>query len=307
MTTEIKPFTQAQLAQISDENLKRALLRRENVEPLEELLAAENERLNHLCQLERKGKIDLGGPVTRKEMQRIFREEIKGRVDECLDTDYMSSPKVEYFSLARTKLGRKILYKYLACAGLTLSAAMITPITIPFSALSFFVVFEKHKEKEAENFGCPAAYYKDTEEAIFQRGIKNKIFQPVAAHEYSHHVQSKALFRTGGYRIFKEGHAMGVEKHIANLLELSNKDPSFAKPIVPDFVIALATVYDWMSKELDFSPDKSLSDLLKYSLSYPNYTCLGTSIFSLAEARHGKGIYRDVLRGDFSSILGARE
>ena len=98
-----------------------------------------------------------------------------------------------------------------------------------------------------------------------------------------------------------EGHARGVQRHIAHLYSEQEDNGAFLYTMTDYTVAELKSPYRWMCKQLGKQPDESL-------LRTPTQTifpfggtihALGDASFYIAEALHGKDVYKQALAGSF--------
>ena len=140
---------------------------------------------------------------------------------------------------------------------------------------------------------------------------------PVIAHEYTHYIQHSKLLDPCYYDIFSEGHARGVERQIAEDHSRKEGNELFLYDILKKTVRELQDAYKWMCERLGKTPKSSLSELHSRDIEYevfnraaifciapqfigePSKHALGNAFFSIYEALYGKGIYGQMIHGEF--------
>jgi hypothetical protein len=120
----------------------------------------------------------------------------------------------------------------------------------------------------------------------------------ILGHEFTHYIQALSGMFSQTTTLFQEGCARGVERQIAELnakrFDPQEYNTSFLRRHIDEIENTLdihRRYQEWFSPSLPHT-----WPFMKHDL--------GNALFYLAEAKHGKRIYADVLRGDFSSILG---
>jgi hypothetical protein len=146
------------------------------------------------------------------------------------------------------------------------------------------------------------------------------LLAPSIGHEYDHHVTETTLEfanmtrenETPTFNIVKEGHARGVERHIAAYYAEKTSQSDFIEPTLRLTLGELSAAYMWLSDKLHIPSNTSALDInnVHYyneiqfvdKLGRPSKHAIGNTLFCLAEAKQGKGIYADFVKGDFDFI-----
>ncbi|MBU4501524.1 MAG: hypothetical protein KKA79_02950 [Nanoarchaeota archaeon] len=128
------------------------------------------------------------------------------------------------------------------------------------------------------------------EMGVVRRRGKAMVFP--LSHEYTHHVQSFAGLPVLNYRILNEGHARGVDRHITNLYAEREDNKAF---IYENSALVLKELKRAYNFTCDFNGIKPKSEFLKdfVDVKISEHT-LGTSLFMVYEALHGKEFYKDI-------------
>src|SRR3989338_9256274 len=208
---------------LKNNNIISLVLDKSNVGKLEHLLAAGSESLTRL----KSGfyPIYKGKRIKNKELSDVFND-VKVCVDSFLDTHGIEPCRCLYNNLYN--LPRNIAYSLMnpsfagkACIGAYFGSLILTQFIkipginlatlLPFLGIPF--MFHFFDSLLAIDLG--SIYYK---KSILLKNGPPFMLIPAIAHEYVHHIQSNMLdLPPQSYCILKEGHARGVERHIAQL------------------------------------------------------------------------------------------
>ncbi|MBN2142075.1 hypothetical protein JW711_01975 [Candidatus Woesearchaeota archaeon] len=122
-----------------------------------------------------------------------------------------------------------------------------------------------------------------------------------ASHEYTHHVQIAYKIQTEYYPIFSEGHARGVERHIAEEYLALEKNEAFLLPPLQRAVSDVKMTYIWFCAVNACEPRRSLLRSISPSdfsnqiffdqYGEPRPHALGNALFMMNEEVSGKKIY----------------
>ncbi len=309
------------LKQINDTALLGALQQQEHILPLEDLLDKEAQRLRRLQALKEDGKLDFGRKLEEDELQELF-PQVCQDVNAFLGVD-CSMPRYGYFSEWKLRpdslatLGLYILGGTSLLAGIKLlssvqeqglddmrlywgywCASVATLTTLFAMRLSW----EFRKNQYDHRFKM----------VTVKKGPRTSLI-PSAGHEYAHHVQDSTFGADGDWNkrtifnrtIFNEGHARGVERHIAEMYREREDNEAFLYDISDTIVGELKSAYRWVCKQLKVPMQQNLlqvpSSRDNYELNHfsrkPSDHAFGNTFFLLQEAQYGKAVYADALKG----------
>jgi hypothetical protein len=146
------------------------------------------------------------------------------------------------------------------------------------------------------------------------------ILADTIGHEYDHYVVHNML-RIGNFemdspnkscKIIKEGHASSVGSHVATNYFSRNKNPEYNIPNLKMKLAQLSMAYEWLClvNNLPIKNEVLGNNYIPYwdgqindfRTNRPNSYVLGPTLFYLAEAKLGNGIYADFVNGDFGFI-----
>lgn len=126
------------------------------------------------------------------------------------------------------------------------------------------------------------------------------------SHEYAHHLQCKSKSETlteddHDYRSFMEGHARGVARHCARQFMEDYGNEAFMFTVSGRDLMEHLCAYKWMCK---INGIREMECVTKHALLLPegdrcyliDNHAIGNTIFSIHEAMHGDGIYREALK-----------
>ena len=156
-----------------------------------------------------------------------------------------------------------------------------------------------------------SSYYNSlTKHIVMERGVR-AIFIPVLAHEYAHVVQQRKgiISPCGGYLsypIFREGHARGVQRYVAEAYCQKEDNEAYLYDISQTTVAELKRAYIWMCKQLGTQVHNSLlrvkseKDCLEERMwislgGKPSSHAIGNAFFLVLEAQKDRTIYQTVL------------
>ncbi|MDP3728951.1 MAG: hypothetical protein Q8R18_05895 [bacterium] len=139
-------------------------------------------------------------------------------------------------------------------------------------------------------------YNRKTKKITVKRAEFKQRLSSILAHEYTHHIQNERIpFFHPNYKVFFEGHAMGVEKHITETLAEEKKDFAYIQQsnhLQSHLEVALEILQD-------YKQGKTINPAELF-LTYRH--TIGHALFQLAERKHGKEIYADALKGNYSFL-----
>ncbi|MBW2992026.1 hypothetical protein KY345_02295 [Candidatus Woesearchaeota archaeon] len=297
------------IKQLRNGNLKRVLLREENIPILEELLDRESQRFIPIQRKKKEGKLDFGGKVA--ELDEFF-SKIKEEVDSFLGISDVDTPRYGYFNLFKPGI---------------LSTTML--INYAVQTYNFMVnVARASQEPDLERSlmwlvgGCSGLVsvgllhsiannpiYNPLSKTISLKREKRALLTPNVGHEYTHYVQDKKglgdILKT--HSIFNEGQARGVQRHISEAYMEREDNKAFLYDFLDTTVGEMKSAYLWMCRKLKKPIRKTL---LKVGTSRdgdeglsrvvrPTAHAIGNCLFSIHEAKYGSRIYGDVMNGRF--------
>lgn len=304
------------LSQIENSQLKKRFLTVDNISLLEYLLDCESQRLKGLQKQKEIGKLNFGDKVSSDELKDLF-PHICTEVDAFLGIQDVVVPRVGYPNIF--KLG---LVTTPALGGFILSISQLaTTLLSPLFTEQNYVINKQFADEIALNtIICimAVALYQISHVAQYD-SLSNKItlervpraeLIPTVGHEYTHSVQRrKGVLSSNNYLIFGEGHARGVEKHLAEDYREKEDNEAFLYPSSDRTVGEFKSAYIWMCRKLEQQPRKSLlkiktsrdrgESLERLIRGEPTSHAIGNALFSIYEALHGRGIYQQLIFSKF--------
>ena len=298
------------LQQFRNENLRKLLLREENIPRLEEVL---NDHSENFLLLKRaigtKKEADSTRKVEKGELREVFSEVCRD-VNAFLETN-TNMPQCRYGDLLNPKGEKITVIALLIAAGFFLYEARSLGLKEGIPALVtsqyylyladkiFWMSSNPHYNRFSKKVTIPKRHY----------SLRTS-FIPVAAHEYAHHVQREAEIKPSFssprmFRIFHEGHAYGVERYIAEVYKQKENNPFFEFLISNRTIGELKNVYLWSCRFHKREPKQDLlraissEDAYYLRRRYPNTHAMGNALFSIYEAEQGNRIYREMIHGRF--------
>ncbi len=300
-------MTQTRTYEIEDPNMERRLLRPENISILEDLLDKEAQRLERLQKLKENDKLNLGDKVSPDELTELV-PQICTEVDRFLEIDG-NVPKFGYYNLFRSPLilGLYTLSALEVAGAATLMVADQNPEINPLffagmGAMQFGLAALLHAINK------DSSYTPSSKTIILERSPRTVLI-PIAGHEYTHYVQHREGIKDGGYNIFQEGHARGVQKQVSEEYMEREDNEAFLYDVLNSTVGEFKSAYVWMCKNLGQQPKESLlktktsrdSDESAHRLVWrsPTQHAIGNALFSIYEALQGRQIYKHMIHGNF--------
>ena len=289
------------------------LLVRDNICALEELLDINGQELKRLKTLKRENKLDFGSKVTPEELSELL-PKICSDVNEFLGVN-SGSPEFSYFKLFKlTPLALPVLMFY------GLSAVHFTDAVFAL-ALNKNLDKALHGVREGLRFGIIGAcfhkmvsqpYYNGASERVNLEHVKRTKLIPIAGHEYAHHVQNTEGLLVAKSNIFSEGHARGVQKHMAEKYAQEEDNEAFLYAGLDTTVGEFKSSYIWMCKKLEQKPKKSLlkirtgrdadEGITRLIVQRPTSHALGNALFSIYQDICGDGIYKQMVHREFQFL-----
>lgn len=296
-------------SRIENRNLESIVGQEDNLPLVEQVLDAEAARLQRLQALQRQKRLDFGRTVSQDELDDLF-PKIKRDVDDFLGMTTIGMPRYRHYNLFKDgrvfplwcgvtllsvcgSLFRLMLNSSIGNVSLNLSVGI--------AAVGTWV--------QLYRIDNTSFYARSSETVILERGLPRTTLIPLAAHEYAHHIQHARGLDGNEYFILKEGHARGVERHVAEEYREREDNEAFLYHILDETVGEFKSAYLWMCRKVHHQPKRSLLKI-KTSRDYherierlmkrkPTPHALGNVLFSIREARYGRLDYGDMLRRDF--------
>lgn len=297
------------LSEIEDAKMRSRLIKEGNIPLIEEILNKEAIELERLQK--HSGKPDIGCKLTEAKMREAL-PEVFSEVNDFLQIKEAITPRCEYdslFRLASNTFPPILLYTFstgtMGVSLLQLTAGGhlwegITGLGISACFAGAGMIARSYLKN---------SYY----DPIFNKIVLERLAEtdliPVAGHEYDHFLHAQGGIPADGRGIFSEGHARGVQKHIAEVYREKEDNDAFLINITDIKVIELKTTYSWLCKALKKQAKASLMKsetkhfagyLSRLAAPGPSAHDLGSTIFSVYEMQHGKGIYRNMMHGEFN-------
>lgn len=154
--------------------------------------------------------------------------------------------------------------------------------------------------------------YNPKKRKMFIGERRRERFVPDATHEYTHFLQHLHLglrnLDKKLYGIFLEGHARGVERHVAQRFSVRHDHPAFLYRSMERTVDELSDAYTYLCNFFEISPKEGLGKeptidfsgcRWKLLLEKPDHHALGTAVVLLHERRNGQEIYEEMIKGKY--------
>ena len=304
--------------QFKNENLERLLLDKENILPLEELMHSQLEKLGGIIQNKPKPDRKLNS----KEFYDLI-PQLKEDVDQFLDIDEAGCPLILYlnrqtclkdcFESLLLSLDHKSSSQDISSESLKLYCSDMKSVGVwnKIRAAPILMRFVRlSRVLDLDNI--IRAYFPRIQFITMTKEKMPKVI-PIMGHEYGHYLQHQAFLKRAylsqDYNIFKEGHARGVERYIADIYNKREDDQRFLEDRASGDYIELKQTYKWLCQELDISPNTNLVGITLpenniqaeqgLEQEKPSEHSLGNTLFYLHETKKGKQIYKDVINGTF--------
>ncbi len=320
-----KKLTAEYEKRFENESLIEFLIKRDSFAKLKQLLDAESVRLEKLQKAYRRKALDFGFVTLFEDLPEMLGQ-VKKDVDTFLGLEKISSPQLmpyhflnwptSYLSVLFTLLGLVVM-----AAGLLLRHYYRNswPVFI-LGAGALFLGYKTISRVAVYGSKVASGYsYNPLTQTIIvpSKSIsygRHAELAHVLAHEYAHHLEN--VFKFGGavshkLDIFKEGFAIGIQRHVAHMYALKEGNDAFLYWILDEDVGAMQGVYVWVSKKLGVPFARRPKWLktsrrpfepmvgLKSFVNVPSAHALGCVLFLLFEDKYGKNIYGDILRRKF--------
>ena len=272
-------MTEDYLQQFKNEELNRRLLHRDNVPAIEEMLHEESQRLQHLQELERSGRLDFGPRIRRRDLKPILGE-VKKEVDDFLGVGDVVPPRCSFYNSDIITSGRFLSPQ--------ISLTSVTSVLMNREPCYDFASKTIHPGRKRK--------YKKRSASI-----------PLLAHEYAHHIQNVKGMVRRELNVFGEGHARGVQRHVSNVYAEREDNEAYLLDIVDKNCGELKGVYEWMCPKFGVTLRRSLLttqtsgvDGIIFLLLYgePSFHARGNAFFYMLERERGSQIYGEAVRGE---------
>lgn len=288
----------------------QSLLNQKYIEPLESLINEYSKELRDLTSQ----PLDFGRSYRPNELGEVF-PEVKEFTTKFLDVN-ARDPKYSFYSVFNfdTPLSWiAVGYGAYGALNMIMGLAAGNPSMIT-SGMMFLVWAWLFKRFDSGSCYLPG------KQKISLDKMPETILRPVFAHEYTHHLQhlthdegNPSSFR--GYSAFIEGHARGVQRAASHHFREKHDNESYLWSITDTDVGELKSVYQWVCKKTKREPNKKLMTVAKscrdtdetikrympFSFQ-PTAHAIGNSLFLMAEKKHGTGIYKRAMKGDFNFL-----
>ena len=278
--------------------IKDALLNRDMLGAVEDLLASEQDRYKSLGDIGGGAQGDL--VLTESDLRPTL-DEVGAEVDSFLGVS-SSKPRIVHTGTFKL-ISENIIYLE-SLAGLGISAVsciasdMLDNNLLAWMYPAEYILFLVSTEVYGQTIAGGTNY------SLLSRTIRVPPDTPRAegvvdiGHEYTHHVQR--LRKWGRSRSkcgnANEGFAIGVERYLGDLYDGRENNPGFLSHVLRRSVHRLEGVYGFLCQQLGSSPnlDMSLADY-----AFPSDHAMGHTAFLLEEKAQGNGIYKQMLEGKF--------
>jgi len=272
--------------------LRALLLDKENIPVLEFLLEREAEALTKLQRLRAENRLDFGEEVKKEDFETLFHD-VKGRVDDFLGFNDIEMPSLCYDSIPKSDKRLSLLSSLLGAVFLAHGFLEKSYVSLSLS-ITFFGVGAVSNliSRISPNAYCPS-------DKLIRLEKKEKAsLVRITVHEYTHHIQNMKMDEKqfGKYKIFREGHADGVARHISKLYAESEGNIMFGFGSTDWAVFHLKNSYNWTCKRLGIKKSDSLLKITGNNpVVKPSKYDVGNTLFYIKEPVFGSQIYKEIL------------
>ncbi|HLC56580.1 MAG TPA: hypothetical protein VJJ23_05065 [Candidatus Nanoarchaeia archaeon] len=282
------------LKQIKNKNLEAILLSKDNIPVVEHLLSIESQELQRLKKLKEEGKLDFGKKYSRKQLKELF-PMVKGKVDNFLNVNNISNPRVDYFSITSPE-------SLFFGPGFGFYGGVI----LIGGGFGFKETYFLQAGVLAIINGVLHTYLKNTDhynhlfKNITLRYEERSKIIPTLGHEYTHHIQKiSGIKSVRNHSIFQEGHARGIERYISNLFRESEDNEAFLYHITNLNARELKNVYKWLCEKTNLTPNEALLKVKGiYDTKFLDNHAKGNVLFYIQETKKGPQVYNDAIHGN---------
>jgi|GEM_PF-4779574 len=274
----------------SNKDIKRFLLRRENMGILEQKLAQDQLDLAVMSKEVPYGREDfLDRRLSNGEASEVI-SEVKDAVDSFLGISSLEFPRYTFSNLGKNAI---------LASALTISASEAAMSLLCLGGEPNYFLSAVSGGIAAATLGATAYGAKRLSRPNYSSGKINftrrdqKRFVTDVAHEYDHHAMCRLSPAISRFRLGKgallEGHAMGLERNICKYFSRAHQTPEYLHKLVADYSPFLESTLKWIRE----NDDRKLG-----SFRTPSIFSLGYAFFSILEHNHGPDVYRQALQGN---------
>ena len=299
-----EPYYQAG---ISDRYIYSALTELEGLGALEWLLMREMQNIWEFVKINEGKLINFGPELKKRDLEEVL-SDVKKEVDNLLDTNNCSSPSINYDSIFGKEM--RLAWMLLAASCFTLPLSPLAGIPLVLASTAALVYGKKKTamlDDKKNNFIALADYSRKYNHIRLNKKINKRVpIIPIISHEYAHHVQSYFLRENRFTKAFREGHALGIQRHISRIYAEKEDNKNFLVAGLEMDIYSILKTYLWSCKVNSKEPNQSLCGLFcrqdfknlidnyKKLIDIDNYS-LGNSFMLLQEAVYGQEIYKKML------------
>jgi hypothetical protein len=312
------------LKQFSNENIRRSLFNQKSVQPLEDILADELNRLNDLNKV--KSSLDFGRSFDYNHLSDLF-QSVRSDVDNFLQVKDIPSPTVTPFSIF-DKEYRPIMNHYTKGAGWITGGLGIGILSRVFARKHYRADLKKRKRITRRGFligtfpvlggvyqgvkgglwhyvvSNDGGYLSWREDISIPKRMKRVKLEMTLCHEYTHHVQkAMSLYPDVQNKLWHaiEGHARGIDLVMSQAHRKKYDNLAYEHVYLSMSVPNLRSGYAWLCQGLGIQPKNGLLDRDFYPDGYEPTTphAIGHSLFQIYRRELGDGIYRDMIHEKF--------
>ena len=293
--------TNCDWSKLSNTELEKELYYEENIEILENIINRTIKEYDNIPRTKYCKDIRLSKEQLKQELQNINKE-----VSKFLDIENSSLPSIRYRDIYSS-------FKYEIFPLLTLFAgsslfgltALLYLKNAPNISTIFTGTFGMYYFKELNDYrinfkNIRSSYYHNNNLMLICKEDRKEIISDIA-HEQTHHVQKKLKWplENDDYKILIEGHARGVERHVARIYAERENDKRIIKSILPGTLLEYVGIYMKMCERMKKKINIKL--LKNHNTEYrPGMHAVGNTLFSIAEEKFGPKVYAGALRGVFA-------
>ncbi len=285
---------------------------------LEDILDAENKKLQELNALKDKRHLKFGKVLSRDSLEHMLFPEVCSKVNQFLGVSEITPPSLQCYRYFPQTAMPYLAGRY-ALTGLMLSETVVFSPFLPSwvllpllgsVGLLLFATLRSHQIKIQS--GDKYLLTSDNSLIIqIRRNSKASIFGTLC-HEYTHHVYGLKHpdtyllpARNLSAEILTEGHARGVARKMSSNCFVEENNPAFLYFDQQFLVGEFKSIYKWRCKEMGLTPKKNLTGVktfidaveneARHVMGIPTPHALGNLIFYSIEKSCGYGIYKSFL------------